>query len=154
MMRKIGLSAMEIERKLKTHLVLAGSPGGGKSLACQKNAKGLIPGTWSETSKSTACALTTEVNFDGYVIFMDELPDEFFTPDGDAMLKEVIANGTLTTRMAQVIDTKRKQLLTKSKHSNVYLGWVDSVAPTDAPAATPTAWTCPSPCATASPSTR
>jgi hypothetical protein len=102
-------------------VIFAGSPGSGKSHVLVLTMRGLMPETFLVTSKSSAMALTTQVNHDASVIFMDELPDEFFTPDGDTLLKEVISTGALTHRMAQVIDNKRVEVITKSKHSNSFL---------------------------------
>jgi hypothetical protein len=95
--------------------------GSGKSHVLKLTGRCMIPKTWVTSSKNTKNALTTNVNYDGMVVIMDELPDEFFTPDGDTQLKEVISTGELTCRMNQVIDAKRVEILTKSKHSSCYL---------------------------------
>jgi hypothetical protein len=121
MMHKIAMAVLEVKRHLKPHMILAGSPGCGKSHVLDLLMKMMIPGTWVTTSKGTKCAMTAKVNYDEMAVFHDEVPEHFLTPDGDSELKEVISTGSLTTRMTQIIDNERREIVTLSRHSNAFL---------------------------------
>jgi len=117
--------AFEVAPELKFNVIFYGPPESGKSYATGCMFKLSIAGTVENISVQTARADATEVNMNGTTICRDELPAEFFDPNGSAEEKERLTTGLVTTVQCYVDKDdagRRVRQKTVSRHQSILIG--------------------------------